>query len=231
MRALVLVSVSALFACGGSAGEAPHERSAPSAATAPADDTGAGTGAGTEQRARAAEEGPEWTFTAAQVPDPCQILTREDATEIFGAPAKSGVSPPAGDYPCQYWSEDGASQLVLNMSIWQDWKEHLGVEQLIEYCGGEQVAALESPGRRAVLFESGNEACTVDYFWVSTGVYYQGTEDSPQFERMGEDGRVVAGPLAGYIHFTFSLHPTPERDVLVEKLSTAAERAMARLPR
>lgn len=167
------------------------------------------------------EEQPVRTLTAANAPDPCGILTRADAAELLGQPVGPGRSPDAGGYPCVYYGEDGDSSLAMDMSLRRGTSlEDSALTVMIEHCAGEVVAEPEGLGRRAALLHWQGEDCGSDTLWVSTGVYFEGTEASEYTGRTPE----------GYIHFTFSLFPAPERAAVLEKLTTAAERALARLP-
>lgn len=219
-RTWIVVAGLVLLACGGGAEADPSGGTEASvSSSAAAEDERGG-----EESASAAEpeEQPVRTITAERVPDPCRLLTGEDAAELLGQPVGPPRTPDAGGYPCVYRGEDGSSsRIVLNMSLMRGPSvEHSGLGVRIEHCKGEVVAEPEGLGRRAALFHWKGEDCGSDTFWVSTGIYFEGTEPSPVTGRNPE----------GYIHFTLSLSPVPDRATLVEKLTTAAERALARLP-
>lgn len=220
--ALVAVFMAAL-ACGGGAepnGDAPIASANDSSSSTPE----ATSGIVDEAPSPDVEiEGvPVRTITAAEVPDPCQLLTREDAAELLGEPVGPPRQPDAGAYPCVYWAESGDSQIVLDMSLTGGPSvDDTQLSLSLEHCEGERVAEVDDLGYRAALFRMRKENCGGDRFWVSTGIYFERTEPDEYAVRRSD----------GYIHFTFMLHPTPDDQILIDKLSTAAERALARLPR
>jgi hypothetical protein len=226
IRAAVLMACLGFAACGGGDGGASDALDADEAfkATEPAGELAeAASGEAVQSKAspNAMEEAPSRTITAAQLPDPCKLLTAEDAAELLGEPVGPGESPDAGGRPCVYRGKDGKSDIVLDMSLAPD--SSINRTQLkvsLAYCEGEAVVEPKDLGRQAAFFHMKKENCGSDTLWVSTGVYFQGTEASVY------TGRTPAG----WIHFTFGMSPQPDQAALIEKLTTAARRALDRLP-
>lgn len=222
MRGWILAACIGTLACGGD-GERVGGDVANAEQTAPAvaEDTEKAS-TEPERNAPVAAEMPVRTITAAEVPDPCRLLTGEDAAELLGEPVGPPRQPDAGAYPCVYWAESGESQIVLDMSLTGGPAvDDTQLSLSLEHCEGERVAEVDDLGYRAALFRMRKENCGGDRFWVSTGIYFERTEPDEYAVRRSE----------GYIHLTYMLHPTPDDQTLIDKLSTAAERALARLPR
>lgn len=223
MKMLGMILTVLLLGCGGSA-EGNRVESAPGTEAAPRSAAGAAAASPAEEEdasAAEADELPLRTIRAVSVPDPCGLLTAEDASEILGEPVGPPRQPDAGGYPCVYRGESGDSQIALDMSLARGPDvEDTQLNMSLEYCQGEAVADIDDLGLRAALFRMNKENCGSDTFWVSTGIYFEATERPPNAEWIPK----------GYIHFTFSLRPEPDDEVLVEKLSMAAGRALARLP-
>lgn len=221
MRRVWLMLAVLLLGCGASA-ESDGARSepaiAPSATEAAAEPSAAEPAASTG----ASDDLPLRSIRAAAVPDPCALLTAEDAAELLGTPVGPPLQPDAGGYPCVYRSESGDGQIALDMSLARGAEvEDTQLAMSLEYCEGETVVELDDIGYHAALFRMTKQDCGSDTFWVSTGVYFEATELPPNSDWIPE----------GYIHFSFSLRPEPDDDALVEKLGTAAKRALGRLPR
>lgn len=223
--ALVCALAATLVSCGGeSAEEADSARPDESVETSSAEVETGGAGGETPAAAAPPPAGAARDTLTGRVypPDPCALLTADDAREILG---ETVGGPASFDIAGQNCSYDGtASGRRLSLIVHRgDTVESTQFGLELEYCGGEAVARREGLGAGAILYRFDDEPCGESHWLaVPTGVRFEGSEPPPDRVR----------PVAGNLHFVLAIFPAPENsdaDAILRALGDAAERALERL--
>lgn len=157
----------------------------------------------------------------AHPPDPCTLLTREDAEELLAEPVGEGRAYDIAGYNCSYDASASGRRLSLIMYLGRDATpegSQAGIS--LEHCKAKVVERLDNLGLAAALYQDTAEQCSANLkLWVATGIEFTGSE--PPTDRL----RV----LSGHIQLVLVLSPSQGPEETLPILRPAAQRIVSRL--
>lgn len=156
----------------------------------------------------------------SEVPDACELLVREDVSELLGEEVGEGERYDVSGFPCVYRGASGRRlTLVAHLGRGAEIEGTQPGKEL-EYCEAEVVREVDGLGVAGALYRGTKETagCGGHTLWVSTGVRFVGKIHPEQLREV--DRR---------FHFVLSLEPAADEAERAAVLAEAAGRALARL--